>query len=702
MMLFIAFLFLSNSCGLISSLKDVTNTANQLLGSIDDIVRQVDAKVESGDLSREVGNLIDERLNNLATIIQETIQNSGGFLFDQANGTINNIFANISVLLDQIKKGILDDSLPALVNQISNALQAQINLLSASIEDIIVLTFGNTFILLDKTTNSVVIIASLVFLAIGLFVFGLVLFSRKNRTLNLARTLGLAFMIIYVAFFLIMILSIRMRGNIIAGFNFGSKYNGVEVAPKITSLFPESFVIGKNDKIYVYGKHLNLIKKLAVKLTTNNVVNFSFPDNTIIVKSANRIVLGNFGSSLNWKAPLYQELSNALSPQLRILTNSNTYINYSRNINDNYYEKVVPVRSGGSFEIHTAPVVRDISKPLAMEIIRSGTVKTMKYSEANQMRNKLAVTSFGTVNAQMLQVAIKDFFLRKFQLPEGDYGLAVYDSTYQVESPQLISLLNPPPPPPKPDIFPLGISWTGGLSAVNGQNVTADLLLGFAHPEQVTTPFTVRLISIPNVTTQSISVPMSAIAAAGSNNLATISTSQFKPTVAGNYIFTITTDYYNNIIESNEGNNSVQKSLLVKTYVYDVTVNYLSFVSTENMDNGDEDEYRIYCRTSVTNYNDWGFNFNKNGEPGETFSIGYSNTYNNLRPGNMILFYTSGHESDSGLRDGDDGMGEYSQAVYITDNITQGNNSAEFSFILNAQSYKISGKYNIVRRITNP
>ena len=164
----VSYLILVNGCGLTSNLKDLTQTANNLLENINSIVEQIDTKVETGDLSREIGNLIDERLNNLAQVIENTIQNSGGFLFDQVNGTIDNAFSNISQLLDQIKTGILDDSLPMLINQLSSAIQMNINLIASSVEDIIVLSFGNVFVLVDKTVNSVVIISSIILMAISI------------------------------------------------------------------------------------------------------------------------------------------------------------------------------------------------------------------------------------------------------------------------------------------------------------------------------------------------------------------------------------------------------------------------------------------------------------------------------------------------------------------------------------------------------
>ena len=111
-------------------------------------------------------------------------------------------------------------------------------------------------------------------------------------------------MLTYLGFFLTIIFSNKIRGNIIAGFNLGIKYTGIEVQPKITSVYPENFTLGTNDKIYLYGRHLNKIDTLKVFLRTGTQVKYTFPKDNIIVASQNRIVLGNFKT---WKPPVFAE-----------------------------------------------------------------------------------------------------------------------------------------------------------------------------------------------------------------------------------------------------------------------------------------------------------------------------------------------------------------------------------------------------------
>jgi hypothetical protein len=695
-------MFVFSGCGLVSKLTDLTETANQLLSNIESITRQIDAEMQSGKLVNDVGGVLDDKLQELTDILNTTIQNNGGFLFDEANGMINNVFSNVSLLLDQIKSGLLDESLPNLINQISTQLQVNINLLSSSVEDLVTLTFGNTFILVDKTTNSVVIIVSIIFLAIGLFVYAIVLIGRKERKMNLLRWIGLAFMLVYVGFFTAVILSSNLRGNLIAGFDFAQKYQGVQTEPKITGVYPESFVIGKDDKIFIYGKHLNEIDTLGIKLRTGQSDKFTFPRNNIIVQSSGRIVLGNFGG-LNWKLPKFQEFAGSVTVQERSLVNSPSYQKFAYGMNDRIYEKVRPVSHMATMAIaHTEqpvvsrgvirPISIDPSKlPMAAARIRTANLKVTYRNEASM--------ALGVTNGNLIINALKGFYLNRFSLPEGDYALTVLSGEKVVTSPQLITIINPPPPAPLPDIFPVGIRWTDNINAVAQEQTSLEVTLGFSHPEEVKNPFTVRIASSPPITPLSFDVPMGTIAAAQGPNTVTITTRAFTVTDPGNYLMTISVDTENRVTEKNEGNNTMQASLAVKEYTYDATVTYSTFTSNENMDNGDTDEYRIDIITSVSNNPDWKINYNKDGEPGNAYSINQSRTYTNLRPGDVIMLYTTGKEADSGLRDGDDGMGAFLSTYALSSKPTAGNDTKDAGIMLTTGSYSIIGKISYTRRV---
>lgn len=685
----VSYLILVNGCGLTSNLKDLTQTANNLLENINSIVEQIDTKVETGDLSREIGNLIDERLNNLAQVIENTIQNSGGFLFDQVNGTIDNAFSNISQLLDQIKTGILDDSLPMLINQLSSAIQMNINLIASSVEDIIVLSFGNVFVLVDKTVNSVVIISSIILMAIGLIIFIFLLF-RKKKEFTAFRAIGLFFMLTYLGFFLTIIFSNKIRGNIIAGFNLGIKYTGIEVQPKITSVYPENFTLGTNDKIYLYGRHLNKIDTLKVFLRTGTQVKYTFPKDNIIVASQNRIVLGNFKT---WKPPVFAEFKNFVGPSEQAILNSAQYKRFAALVNESVNPRISNLQN--IVPLNIQPVTNlPVSNTTTTNIRR---VARRNINEIQNIRNNLAIQEFGVVQSQAILVNLHDFFISRFKLPEGDYGIVAFDNLTEIESPQLITISYPVPPAPLPDIFPMEITWIEPI-AVSGRPTALNVILGFSHPEEIKNSFSVRITSSPVLPQKIITVPMGVITGAISSKQAVVTTSQFTITNHGNYIFTVSVDYNNKVQEENEGNNTINSTLEVKRYTYDLEVKYSTFESKTNEDDGDLDEYRVTIHTSVTGHEDWTIRYNKDGEPGNVYTINQSRKFTNLIPGHFYTFYSTVYEYDDGLRDGDDYMGERSVYHHLSADIKD-QDLVQYPILLETNQYKITGQYTITRKI---
>lgn len=685
----VSYLILVNGCGLTSNLKDLTQTANNLLENINSIVEQIDTKVETGDLSREIGNLIDERLNNLAQVIENTIQNSGGFLFDQVNGTIDNAFSNISQLLDQIKTGILDDSLPMLINQLSSAIQMNINLIASSVEDIIVLSFGNVFVLVDKTVNSVVIISSIILMAIGLIIFIFLLF-RKKKEFTAFRAIGLFFMLTYLGFFLTIIFSNKIRGNIIAGFNLGIKYTGIEVQPKITSVYPENFTLGTNDKIYLYGRHLNKIDTLKVFLRTGTQVKYTFPKDNIIVASQNRIVLGNFKT---WRPPVFAEFKNFVGPSEQAILNSAQYKRFAALVNESVNPRISNLQN--IVPLNIQPVTNlPVSNTTTTNIRR---VARRNINEIQNIRNNLAIQEFGVVQSQAILVNLHDFFISRFKLPEGDYGIVAFDNLTEIESPQLITISYPVPPAPLPDIFPMEITWIEPI-AVSGRPTALNVILGFSHPEEIKNSFSVRITSSPVLPQKIITVPMGVITGAISSKQAVVTTSQFTITNHGNYIFTVSVDYNNKVQEENEGNNTISSTLDVKRYIYDLEVKYSTFESKTNEDDGDLDEYRVTIHTSVTGHEDWTIRYNKDGEPGNVYTINQSRKFTNLIPGHFYTFYSTVYEYDDGLRDGDDYMGERSVYHHLSADIKD-QDLVQYPILLETNQYKITGQYTITRKI---
>jgi hypothetical protein len=681
--LILSLLILITGCGV----RDLTNSATSLIQQAEDLVREIDSQVETGELEENVGNLAEDAINDLVDKLSDALQENGGMLFDSANGTIDNVFVNISSLLTQIKTGILDDSAPNLIQVISEQLQLQVNMLSGQIEDIITLTAGNVFIFVDKTTNMLVIVLSIVLLAIGLLIL-IVIFLKMKQGIKTSTIIGLVFACIYVIFFLSVILISPLRGWIIAGFDFGKKMEAKTMEAKIRGILPEKFVIGKNDRITIYGSNLNLVKGLSVKLFQGDSLKKAFPNSTVVVATRSKIVLGNFGSvSVGWVLPKFTMYKAQVIDTIPALANVNL-TPILEGINKVSFPKI-EFRTSLIQPLEISPINNPVSNPISSPV--SLVLASTKWKD-------VAVSDLGTVTGELLYSKTLKFLKEAFKLEPGDFGVYVFSEDKRVESPQFIHIEYPPPPAPKPDIFPMSLNWT--TQAVSGEQATPRLRIGFIHPEEVKTPFSIKYTPInPSGSSKTKLVSSAEISSALSYNYVDVLLSTYKPSKPGNHTFEVFVDSNNNIAESNEGNNKSNPTLSVGQYVYDATVTIQTFDPIKSYDDS-EDEYRVKVDSSLNGGNRWEISISKDGEPSNSWSINKSKAYPNTKPGDRIYLHTSGYEDDGDhWYDRNDSMGEDSWNIEVREDMTKGQPSREYPFQLNASGYKILGAVRFVRKI---
>ena len=584
--LFVALLFSGCDIPGTFGFKNLTENVTDLLGNINSITALIDEKLSTGELDEVTAKWADDRLEKLSEVITEAMEKGGGQVFDRADGSIDNIFSNTQDLLEQIKKGILDGSLPNLIDQLSGQIEIQINLLSANVEDLIILTFQNSFVLIDKATNSIVTIASIVFLVIGLLIFGIILIRKKGKFKGFPAILGLIFMLIYILFFLGVLLIPTVRHQVIVGFDFGKEIEGV-LNPKIMGITPKNVVIGQT-KTTLYGNHLETIDWDSIRITleSGGSQKFNLPKENIIVISNRKIVLDVFQSNV----------------------------------------------------------------------------------------------------------------------PTGGFGLHVFNGSNLLKSPQEIDIQPVPVIPPDPDLKVRSISISPN-TPIKGENSRLKIELGLEHAEQIKKRFRVKISSNPTSTSQTINIPEGEIAAAVTTKKITIYSQPFKFPAKGRYNFIVKVDENNKIKESNESNNSKNKSINVKEkkYIYTANVTYKTFYAKRSYDNGD-DEYRFQISTTVPGYSPWNLRQKVDGTHGKTYIIGSvdftktpptirnpSKTYTNLEEGTAITVSISGYEEDA--PDSDDRMGDKSLSFRL--NIDK---PPTIPINIETFGFKVGGEIKITRR----
>lgn len=401
----------ASGCGLYSGVKDLTENANDILRHIDDLTREIDSKIATGELDRDVGSLLDERLQKLREELAIAVEDQGGFLFDEANGTLDQTLGSVSGILDQIEEEILMGAVPVVLNELSSQLTFQTTHISGQLEDLITLSFGNAFVLVDKTVNGIVIILSILLLAIGVIVMA-VLLLRRRQALGRAGMAGLVLGGVYVLFFLSVLVVPPVRGFVISGLDLGVDVERQALRPQITGAFPESFTVGDDDRLVIYGKHLEKVAVPRVRLFRGEEQVFEFPPATVAAVTRNRVILSGFEEALGWSPPEFEEIAPQIFPQglSELLEGRYTMLAYAR------HEVQYPARAfspGIVLEPETFAPLREVTaarpgevtaaRPGGVTAVRPGDVTAVRPGEVTAAPEEVTAAPPGEVTTAPLE-----------------------------------------------------------------------------------------------------------------------------------------------------------------------------------------------------------------------------------------------------------------------------------------------------------
>ena len=679
-------LFFTAGC----SLTDITENANDILTKSEELLTEIDNQVETGKLTQDVADKLKEVINSTVSTVSDEIQDNSGFIFNNVNQTLDNTFYNLGNLLVILKTEVLGGSAVDIMERTMSQIRLTTSQVSSELQDVIVLVSGQAVVFVDTLTNSIILITSIVLLAIGLLIF-VIIFMKKKDGFKAGSFVALILTGIYVAFFLCVILIAPLRGWIICGLNIGQKVTARVVEPQITGIYPDKFHPGIDDRIYIYGKHLNLIKDLSVKLQQGSDVKKVFPANKVIIQNHGQIILGNLDNSstgfpylpfLNFKTEVIEK---------NLLLSTSTQI-----------ESIINAQKNKTFEMNKNLTIRSLpstlSQPLSTPVrIRSLPIIPIKPPEFSILRpNPIDLSILQSTTAIRLFQDTKKFYGKFWNISEGLYGLYVYDKAKYIPESAPLEIDFPDPPAPKPDIFPVALSWCG--EPLIGKKIVPRLVLGFTDYKEIQHDFKVHLRAIdPPGYDQNLLIKKADVASIPSNGVLTLYMPAYSIEQTGDHQFEVFVDANNDIVEKDETNNRGEFSVTAKKYKYDITVALQQFVAKKNFDYGD-DEYRTSVSIFYNSGDEARTSINHDGNAGDSWSINFSKSYENVSPGDAILVSTSGYEEDNGnWTDPDDNMGSDSDYLTIPDTGTSA--TKNIPFVLEADGYKILGTYTITRSV---
>ncbi len=524
--------------GCIDELEDLTDSAIDLMDEATEILSEIEEKAANGQLSEEVADMANDVVSNFVNELEGLLLVHEGLIFDRIDGSISNIFNNIEMLLDQIKDEILDESFPELLTTASFLLERQLSLAFSSAEELVSITAGSAIVIVERTTNAVVLIVSVGLLAIGLVAFAII-YLKIRKPITLPSKLALGFGVLYVVFFLIVVLIPPVRGILITSLG-GTRTPLPGSEPSVRYLNPIEFTLGTDDRIMLFGRNLESVEDPAVRLLKGDNEILTFPK-TLVNWANNQIVISGLTSEEMGWAPL-------------------SY--------DDYEEEVVEKLDRPDVILHLIERVRSIQPRGAWSpvLYRAPTLDDFMKSAIRE--------GISDEEARSLDTNTRLFFSTAFRLEPGDYLIQMLSGEEPIRSAQHIQMSYPPPPVPRPDLAPLDARWTD--KAVAGELATMRLRIGLAGADSIDDSFEVKVSPFdPQEAVKTQVVTVAEVHSRPRENFIDVLIPSFYPVISGDHRYQIFVDSRDTIDESSETNNNVDFTLPVGHYKYDVEISDL-------------------------------------------------------------------------------------------------------------------------------
>lgn len=600
-------------------------TLGDLLSLGANTVREIqEAILLAGSEVSTILNGIDGTIRDLMDELEDKFQNNLNITIDSLDNATRNKFLELQSLLLSVNDVLKDDVrfLSEQAKQILRDASVQVQRLSAELKadlaDVAIIGGETGAFLIERATENIVIIGSIVLLAIGILLF-VFLFLRQNKPSGALAVLGVILALGYVALFGALILVPSFRTFIMSSTGIGlrDRLNTVTLQPNMIAVIPDTITVGETTALDIWGSSL---------LPNGEQPIITISDKTIPFTAANdRIVL-----DLSDIRAAAADSTAAAVPEF------NLNPDFTRDLLTQPLAPINPV----------TPPTGSIPPLVDQDFV------LINRDLADQLGIDLLIPIDVIVGDL---VPVDPTVLGSIPLPEGA-ALLKLDYANFTDLTSIVTVFVPPPPLSPPDLSVTSFTLTPS-SANTGDNVAASITIR-NNGEQPATNFI--LSWKPTPTTVARTTTVSSLAAGASQTFSF----NFAYPNAGTFTSVVEVDTLNSVAESNEGNNSRTRSITIATpppRTATVTVTFHSALIEDDADPAASGEVRL--------------TFNVNGQiqrvptSGERdvnsgSTITFTRTFTlTLTEGQNLVINVSGIETD--WPDSDDSMGNFT-AVFTS------------------------------------
>ncbi|MCB9461937.1 MAG: hypothetical protein H6670_19965 [Anaerolineaceae bacterium] len=566
-------------------------------------------------------NTIDGTVRDLMDELEEKYQDNLNITIDSLDAATRNKLLEVESLMLSVND-ILKDDVRFISNEAKNLLAdaaLQIRQLSddikSDLQDVIIVAGETGAFLIDKATENIITIASVVLLALGAIIFVWLLFRSSRGLTGFAAILAYVLVIAYIGFFGALLLVPQFRTFVISSTGIGLKerLEVVTEQPDIFTIRPTEIIVGETEEIDIWGSSLLPNGEQPTVTIGNRSFPFTATDDRIVVDVSSIIAQGDA-----------DETPIARFGRIRDVAGEMSDITISRDLLETIIDTRTPTLDDDTATIEPMPIFVDpgILQEIGIElqpdrgIIGIGIVP--------DIRDILSV------------------------IPEGTAVLKLDYETFE-DLTALVRVTVPPPPLSPPDLQ-ISSFTINPSSPTEDDNAQARITIRNAG-EQEATNFNV--VWRPNSSVQPRTQNIGSLAGGASQTF----TFNFAYPSSGIFTSVAEIDTLNRVAESNEGNNSSTRSVTVQAPAprrVEVTVQFTSVAIHDDAETGEGElvlEFNVNGATArFPNSGTKGINSNKTYSFTRTLRV-------TLVEGQSLNVFVNGREEDSGFNGADDAMG---------------------------------------------
>lgn len=228
-------------------------------------VRELQDAIQiAGDEVRGTLQELEGTITDLMSELEDTYQDNLNITIDSIDAATRNKLLEVESIMLSVNDMLQEDitQIGGEARQLLQDASLQVRVLSdglkSDLQDVVIVAGETGVFLIERTTENIIIIASVVLLAIGIVVFVVVLLRKGVTSAGFAAILGYVLILAYIVFFGALVVLPGLRGLVISttGIGLRDRLDTVVNQPNIFAVMPNTILTGETAEIDIWGSSL--------------------------------------------------------------------------------------------------------------------------------------------------------------------------------------------------------------------------------------------------------------------------------------------------------------------------------------------------------------------------------------------------------------------------------------------------------------